>query len=202
MCVQMEKPQIHLCIAMIALIAVLVTAGCLGPAGTAVNATPEPTPEPCETCSVPEGFCGPYGVCPGEPVNGIYVFTDRNVYLIGEVVEFGIVNCGDEPVGFGSPLPWWIDNWVTNTSGCTPGNCTGGTWEPIADGGCAPAVMCFLDPGENWTVQWNTTNWWDTAEASGSPVHPYDIRISDDPLIPGIYRVRYEPNFTKVFEFV
>ncbi|WP_243669294.1 hypothetical protein [Methanoculleus chikugoensis] len=33
-------------------------------------------------------------------MNGTYAFTDRNVYRIGgEVVEFGIVNCGDEPWG-------------------------------------------------------------------------------------------------------
>ena len=47
------KPQIHPCIAMITLIAVFATAGCLGPADTAVNATPEPTLEPCETCTAP-----------------------------------------------------------------------------------------------------------------------------------------------------
>ncbi len=195
------KLHIYSCIATIILV-VLASAGCLGPADTAVNVTPEPTPEPCETCTVPEGFCGPPAVCPGEPVNSVYAFTDRNVYRIGEVVEFGIVNCGDEPVEFGSPRPWWIDRCVANASGCMPGSCTDGTWEPIADGGCAPAVMCFLDPGENWTTQWNTTNWWDTAEASGSPVCPYDIRIHGDPLTPGTYRVRYEPNFTKEFEFV
>ena len=161
------KVRIHVSIAMIALIVVLAGAGCLEPADTAVNATPEPTPEPCETCTVPEDFCGPPGVCPGEPVNGVYVFTDRNVYHIGEVVELGIVNCGDEPVEFGSPRPWWIDKWVANASGCMPGKCTSGAWEPIADAGYTPAVICFLNPGENWTVQWNTTNWWDTAEASG-----------------------------------
>ena len=195
------KLCIYSCIATIILV-VLASAGCLEPAKTAVNATPEPTLEPCETCNVPEDFCGPPGVCPGEPVNGVYAFTDKNVYRIGDVVEFGIVNCGDEPVEFGNPRPWWIDRWVTNESGCMPGNCTGGTWEPIADGGYAPTVVCFLDPGDNWTVQWNTTNWWDTAEASGSPVCPYDIRIHDDPLTPGTYRARYGPNFTKEFEFV
>jgi len=151
------KPQIHPCIAMITLIAVFATAGCLEPAKTAVNATPEPTLEPCETCTVPEDFCGPPGVCPGEPVNGVYAFTDKNVYRIGDVVEFGIVNCGDEPVEFGNPRPWWIDRWVTNESGCMPGNCTGGTWELVGNAGCAPTVVCFLDPGENWTVRWAQT---------------------------------------------
>jgi len=54
------KLHIYSCIATIILV-VLASAGCLGPAGTAVNATPEPTPEPCETCTVPEDFCGPPG---------------------------------------------------------------------------------------------------------------------------------------------
>ncbi|WP_054847679.1 hypothetical protein [Methanoculleus chikugoensis] len=95
------------CILTAVLIAVLACAGCLGPAGPVVNTTPpEPTPEPCETCTVPpKDFCGPPGVCPGgEPVNGIYAFTDRNTYRIGgDVVEFGIVNCGDERKAFGTP---------------------------------------------------------------------------------------------------
>jgi len=185
-----------------AIILVLISARCLGPADTAVNVTLEPSPEPCETCTVPEGFCGPPGVCPGEPVDGVYVFTDRNVYRIGEVVEFSIVNCGDEPVKFGSPHPWLIERWGTNTSGCTPGNCTGGAWEPIADAGYAPAVIRFLNPRGNWTVQWNTTDWWDITEASGSPVHPYVIRIRDDPLTPGKYRIWYGRNLTKEFELV
>ena len=174
------KVQIHPYVATIILV-VLACAGCLGPADTAVNVTPEPTPEPRETCSVPEDFCGPPGVCPGEPVNEVYVFTDRNVYRIGEVVEFGIVNCGDEQMEFSNPSPWWIDKWVTNASGGTPGNDTGGAWEIIGDAGCTPCARCYLNPGQNWTfyrtsaqeraagelknswteerVRWNTTGW-------------------------------------------
>lgn len=190
------KLRIYSCVVTIILV-VLASAGCLGPADTAVNATPEPTPEPCETCTVPEDFCGPPGVCPGEPVNGVYAFTDKNVYRIGDVVGFGIVNCGDEPVKFGNPRPWWIDGWVTNKSGCMPGNCTDGTWELVGNAGCAPTVMCFLDPGENWTVQWNT------AETIGGPVCAVGINCGPAPdLTSGMYRVRYEPNFTKEFEFV
>ncbi|MDD4567578.1 hypothetical protein L21_0947 [Methanoculleus chikugoensis] len=211
------------CIRVVVLIAVLATTGCLGPADTAVNATPEPTPEPCETCTVPEDFCGPPGVCPGEPVDGVYVFTDRNVYRIGDVVEFGIVNCGDEQMEFSNPSPWRIDKWVTNASEGTPGNNIG-TWEIIGDAGCTPCARCYLNPGQNWTlyrtsaqeratgdlkyswteerVRWNTTDWWDTAEASGSPVHPYEIRIHDDPLTPGKYRIWYGRNLTREFELV
>jgi hypothetical protein len=164
---------------MIALIAVLATAGCLGPAGTTTNATPEPTQEPCETCTLPEDFCGPPGVCPGEPMNEVYAFTDKNVYHIGEVVEFGIVNCGDEPVEFSNPSPWRVDRWITGASG--QGNDTGGAWEIIGDAGSTPCAVCYLNPGQNWTlyrtsaqeraagdlknswteerVRWNTTDW-------------------------------------------
>ncbi|MCK8517785.1 hypothetical protein [Methanoculleus sp. 7T] len=218
------KLHIYSYVAMIIFV-VLATAGCLGPAGTAVNATPEPTPEPCETCSVPEGFCGPPGVCPGgEPVNGIYAFTDRNTYRIGDVVEFGIVNCGDERKAFGTPDPWVIQQWVTNASGVTHqgscgdpavGNCTGGMWEMIGiSGWYHTGETVYLNPGENWTVQWNTTDWWDTAKVRGDHVEPFPYRmrsdgssyqISDDPLAPGIYRVWYmwySNNASKEFEFV
>ncbi|WP_241481347.1 hypothetical protein [Methanoculleus sediminis] len=156
-------------------------------------------------------------------MNDVYVFTDRNVYHIGDVVEFGIVNCGDEQVEFSNPSPWRIDKWVTNASGGTPGNNIG-TWEIIGDAGCTPCARCYLNPGQNWTlyrtsaqeraagdlkyswteerVRWNTTDWWDTAEASGSPVHPYEIRIHDDPLTPGKYRIWYGRNLAKEFELV
>ncbi|MDK2889769.1 MAG: hypothetical protein PWR21_401 [Methanoculleus sp.] len=215
------KLRIHAFIATITLIAVLASAGCLGPADTAVNVTLEPTPEPCETCTVPEGFCGPPGVCPGEPVDDIYAFTDRNVYRIGEVVEFGIVNCGDERKAFSNPTPWWIHQWVTNASGATHqgkcgdpavGNCTGGMWVMIAlSGVCHTGQTVYLNPGENWTMQWNTTDWWDTAWTRGDVVKPFRYRmrsdgssyqISDDPLTPGIYRVWYYNNASKEFEFV
>jgi len=175
------------------ILVVLASAGCLGPADTAVNATPEPTLEPCETCTVPEGFCGPPAVCPGEPVNGVYVFTDRNVYHIGEVVDFGIVNCGDEPVEFGNPRPWRIDRWVTNESGCMPGNCTGGTWELVGNAGCAPTVVCFLDPGENWTVRWDT---------SGANRSETIYMMVADNLTPGTHCIWYEGGYAKEFEFV
>ena len=145
------KPQIHPCIAMITLIAVFATAGCLEPAKTAVNATPEP----CETYR-PRRLLRPAQVCPGAGEQRLRLYG-QNVYHIGEVVDFGIVNCGDEPVEFGNPRPWWIDRWVTNESGCMPGNCTGGTWELVGNAGCAPTVVCFLDPGENWTVRWAQT---------------------------------------------
>ncbi|CVK32333.1 hypothetical protein [Methanoculleus bourgensis] len=221
------KLHIYSCIATIILV-VLASAGCLGPAGTAVNATPEPTPEPCETCTVPEDFCGPPGVCLGEPVNDVYAFTDKNVYRIGEVVEFGIVNCGDERKAF-SPFPWVIQKWVTNASGFTylvgywvVGNCTGGMWETIGvDGWFSTGETMYLNPGENWTMQWNTTDWWETAKRGGDhDVVPFQYRmrsdgssyqISDDPLAPGIYRVWYDKiwydnnaynNASKEFEFV
>ena len=58
------KLHIYSYVATIILI-VLASAGCLEPAGTdqIANVTLEPTPEPCETCTVPEDFCGPPGVC-------------------------------------------------------------------------------------------------------------------------------------------
>lgn len=181
------KPWIHVSIAAIALIAVLATAGCLGPASSdpAINATPEPTPEPCETCTVPEGFCGPPEVCPGEPVNGIYVFTDKNVYRIGEVVEFGIVNCGDETVVFGSPSPWHIEKWVTNAPGGTPGNDASGTWEIIDESNYVQTMKWSFHPGMNETGRWNTT----------------DDNVT---LAPGKYRIRCgdRNTFIKEFEFV
>ena len=217
------KPQSYPHIVLITLIAVLVTAGCLEPTGIGptVNTTPEPTPEPCETCTVPEGFCGPPGVCPGEPVNDVYVFTDRNVYHIGEEIEFGIVNCGDEREAFGNQYPWSIQKWVTNVSGVTSqgklrrpggGEPTGGMWETIGvNGWFHQGQTVYLYPGENWTVQWNTTDWWETAKLRGDHVEPFDLRmrsdgssyqISDDPLTPGIYRVWYDNRASKEFEFV
>ncbi|WOX55565.1 MULTISPECIES: hypothetical protein [unclassified Methanoculleus] len=209
------KVRIHAFIAMIALIVVLATAGCLEPTGTAVNTTtPEPTPEPCETCTVPEGFCGPSSVCPGEPVNGVYVFTDKNVYRIGEVVEFGIVNCGDGRIMFAHPSPWRIERWITNASGGMPGNDTDGTWEMIGYvSGFVQTTTWPLHPGETETVRWNTTGW-NTPEW-GKEVRPVDDNVT---LTPGIYRIQYpwigisradriqyvEGNltFTKEFEFV
>jgi len=216
------KLHIYSYVATIILI-VLASAGCLEPAGTdqIANVTLEPTPEPCETCTVPEDFCGPPGVCPGEPVNDVYAFTDKDVYRIGEVVEFGIVNCGDERKAFSNPTPWWIHQWGTNASGVTHqgscgdpwvGNCTGGMWEMIAlSGVCHTGQTVYLNPGEDWTVQWNTTDWWDTAWTRGDVVEPFRYRmrndgssyqISDDPLTPGIYRVWYDNNASKEFEFV
>ncbi len=180
------------------ILVVLATAGCLEPAGTAVNATPEPTPEPCETCTVPEGFCGPPGVCPGEPVNGIYAFTDRNTYRIGDVVEFGIVNCGDEPVEFSNPSPWRVDRWVANTSGCTPENCTGGMWETIGRSGLVhTGDIVYLYPGDNWTVQWDTASW---DAAQGKNVEP----VGNSTLTPRTYRIWIWNgiNISKEFEFV
>mgnify|MGYP007113596703 CR=1 FL=1 len=213
------KLQVRVAIAMITLIAVLASAGCLEPAGTAVNATPEPTQEPCETCTVPEGFCGPPAVCPGEPVNGVYVFTDKNTYRIGEVVEFGIVNCGDERILFAHPSPWLIERWVTNASGGMPRNNTSGTWEIIGDAGSTPCAGRYLNPGQNWTVQWNTTDWntpewnaaiwsWNTAEWNSTEistklerwrVHPVDDNVT---LTPGKYRIWYGRDLTKEFKFV
>jgi len=213
------KLCIYSCIATIILV-VLASAGCLGPADTAVNVTLESTPEPCETCTVPEDFCGPPGVCPGEPVDGVYAFTDKDVYRIGEVVEFGIVNCGDERKGF-NPYPWVIQQWVTNASGVTyqgscgdpvVGNCTGGMWEMIGiNGRLHTGETVYLNPRENWTVQWNTTDWWETAKVRGDHVEPFyhrkrsdgsSYQISDDPLTPGIYRVWYDNRASKEFEFV
>ncbi|MDK2889768.1 MAG: hypothetical protein PWR21_400 [Methanoculleus sp.] len=187
------KLRTYSCITTI-ILAILASAGCLGPVetNTTANITVEPTLEPCETCTVPEDFCGPPGVCPGEPVNEVYVFTDRNVYRIGEVVEFGIANCGDESVEFGSPRPWWIDRWVTNESGCMPGNCTGGTWELVGNAGCAPTVVCFLDPGENWRGRW------DTSGANRSET----IYMVADNLTPGTHCIWYEGGYAKEFEFV
>ncbi|MEN6513156.1 hypothetical protein [Methanoculleus sp.] len=191
------KLRIYSYIATIILV-VLATAGCLEPADTAVNATPEPTPEPCETCTVPEGFCGPPGVCPGEPVNGVYVFTDKNAYRIGEVVEFGIVNCGEERRAFVTPDPWWIQRWVVNTSGCTPENCTGGMWETIGRSGIShTGDIVYLYPGDNWTVQWDTASW---DAARGKNVEP----VGNSTLTPGTYRIWIWNgiNISKEFEFV
>ena len=213
------KLRIHLYIAAIALNAVLATAGCLGPADTAVNVTQEPTPEPCETCTVPEDFSGPPGVCPGEPVNDVYVFTDRNVYRIGEVMEFGIVNCGDETVVFGSPSPWHIEKRITNVSWDTPGNDTSGTWEIVGGPNYVPTMKWPLHPGETETVRWNTTDWntpewyatmwnrnittWNSTEIRVKlerwRVHPVDDNVT---LTPGTYRIRYGRNLTKEFELV
>jgi hypothetical protein len=192
------KSRISPYIAAIALITVLATAGCLGPAGTAVNATPEPTPESCEACTVPEGFCGPPGVCPGEPVNDVYAFTDRNTYRIGDVVEFGIVNCGDEPVEFSNPSPWRVDRWGANTSGCTPENCTGGMWETIGRSGRAhTGDIVYLYPGDNWTVQWDTASW---DAALGKNVEP----VGNSTLTPRTYRIWIwnSINISREFEFV
>ncbi|MCE5337752.1 MAG: hypothetical protein LLF90_03585 [Methanomicrobiaceae archaeon] len=216
------KLHIYSYVAMIILV-VLASAGCLEPTGInmTTNATQEPTPEPCETCTVPEGFCGPPGVCPGEPVNGVYAFTDKNVYRIGEVVEFGIVNCGDERQAFGAPDPWMIQQWVTNASGVTHfgkcgdpmvGNCTDGMWETISiNTRLHTGDIVYLYPGETETARWNTTDWWETATRRGDYVKPFQYRmrsdgssyqLSDDPLAPGIYRVWYGNNASKEFEFV
>ncbi|WP_366515136.1 hypothetical protein [Methanoculleus sp.] len=212
------KLQIRVIIAMITLIAILASAGCIEPASPAVNTTQEPTQEPCETCTVPEDFCGPPGVCPGEPVNSVYAFTDRNVYRIGEVIEFGIVNCGDEPVEFGSPRPWWIERWITNVSEGTPGNDTSDTWEIIGGPNYVPTMEWPLHPGETEIVRWNTTDWntpewyatmwnrnittWNSTEIRVKlerwRVHPVDDSVT---LAPGTYRIRYGRNFTKKFEF-
>ena len=209
------KPRIPTCIAMIIFV-VLASAGCLEPTGInmTINATPEPTPEPCETCSVPEGFCGPPGVCPGGPVNGTYVFTDRNTYRIGDVVEFGIVNCGDERIMFAHPSPWLIERWIANASWGTPENDTDGTWEMVGHvAGFVQTMAWPLHPGETETTRWNTTDW-NTPEW-GREVRPVDDNAT---LIPGTYRIRYpwigispgdriqyvedNLNFTKEFEFV
>ena len=212
------KLHIYSYVATIILV-VLATAGCLEPTetGPVVNTTLEPTPEPCETCTVPEGFCGPPGVCPGEPVNGVYVFTDRNTYRIGEVVEFGIVNCGDETVSFGRS--WWIERWATNVSGGTPGNDTSGAWEIIGDAGYVPAAKLPLHPGETETTRWNTTDWntpewnaamwnrnittWNSTEIRVKlerwRVHPVNDNVT---LTPGTYRILYWRDLTREFEFV
>lgn len=180
------KKRIHSYIAIITLVAVLAGAGCLGPVetNTTANITGEPTPEPCETCSVPEGFCGPPSVCPGEPVNGTYAFTDKNRYSIGDVVEFGIINCGNASVGFGDPAPWRVERQVTNASGCT--------WELVGNAGCVPAVYCYLDPGESWTKRWDT---------SGTNRSETIYMVADN-LTPGTHRIRYGGDYTKEFEFM
>ncbi|MCK9278006.1 MAG: hypothetical protein M0P22_07975 [Methanoculleus sp.] len=193
------KLHIYSYVAMIIFV-VLASAGCLEPTGInmTINATQEPTPEPCETCTVPEGFCGPPGVCPGEPVNDVYAFTDRNTYRIGEVVEFGIVNCGEERQAFVTPDPWWIQRWVANTSGCTPENCTGGMWETIGRSGIShTGDIVYLYPGDNWTVQWDTASW---DAAQGKNVEP----VGNSTLTPGTYRIWIWNgiNISKEFEFV
>ncbi|WP_214020314.1 hypothetical protein [Methanoculleus sp.] len=202
------KLRIYSCVVTIILV-VLASAGCLGPADTAVNTTLEPTPEPCETCTVPEGFCGPPGVCPGEPVSGVYVFTDRNVYRIGEVVEFGIVNCGDERIMFAHPSPWQVERWITNAPRGTPDNDTDGTWEMVGHvAGFVQTMAWPLHPGETETTRWNTPEW-------GREVRPMNDNVT---LTPGTYRIRYpwigisrgdrihyvegNLNFTKEFAFV
>ncbi len=117
-------------------------------------------------------------------MNGTYVFTDKNLYRIGDVVEFGIVNCGNASVGFGDPAPWRVERQVTNASGRM--------WELVGDAGCVPAVYCFLNPGEIRTVRW------DTSGTNRSET----IYMVVDNLTPGTHRIRYEGDYAREFEFV
>ncbi|WP_243669293.1 hypothetical protein [Methanoculleus chikugoensis] len=168
----------------------------------------------------PRGILRPArGVCPGgsrwtAPTSS----RTKNVYRIGEVVEFGIVNCGDERIMFAHPSPpWLIERWIANASwGGTPENDTDGTWEMVGHvAGFVQTMAWPLHPGETETTRWNTTDW-NTPEW-GREVRPVDDNAT---LIPGTYRIRYPPwigisppgdriqyvednlNFTKEFEFV
>lgn len=191
----MKVRIIHPSIAVISFIVVLasVSAGCMVPTDT--NHTANITPEPTETCSVPEGFCGSPSVCPGKPVNDTYVFTNKSVYHIGDVVEFGIINCGDERVMFSHSSPWWIEKWVPNATAFLPDTGTEGTWVLIGDAGYVQPAVCYLNSGENWTERWNT--------GPGGRKH---VRLMSN-LTPGKYRIRYGPDapyipYVKEFEFV
>jgi len=194
------KVRIPQCITMISFIVVLASAGagCMEPVDTnhAANITPEPT----ETCSVPEGFCRSPSVCPGKPVNDTYAFTNKSVYHIGDVVEFGIINCGDERVRFGHSSPWWIEKWVPNATAFLPETGTEGTWEIVGDAGYVQPAVCYLNPGENWTERWDTGG-----RARDYSAVSYVHVVSN--LTPGKYRIRYGPDspyipYVKEFEFV
>jgi hypothetical protein len=69
-------------------------------------------------CRVPDYFCGPSNVCAGEPVAGVYAYTNKNVFIIGEEpIKFGVANCGNDTVLFGNLRQWFIQkkldgNWV------------------------------------------------------------------------------------------
>ena len=63
----------------------------------------------------------------------------------------------------------------------------------VGNAGCAPTVVCFLDPGENWTVRWDT---------SGANRSETIYMMVADNLTPGTHCIWYEGGYAKEFEFV
>jgi hypothetical protein len=53
-------------------------------------------------------------------------------------------------------------------------------------------VVCFLDPGENWTVRW------DTGANRSETIY---MMVADN-LTPGTHCIWYEGGYAKEFEFV